>query len=217
MDRIRLMVVDDEALMRHALAQLLSAQPDIEVVGEAGDGESALRMARQAFPDVVLMDIRMPKMDGITATRRLCQEMPNVAVCVLTVCADDASLFDSLKAGARGYVLKEATPEDAAEAVRAVARGEGIIHPSLVARVLDEFQRVNQQKDDLKGLFSQLTHREVDVLALIAQGKSNKEIGAALHLSEKTVKNHVTNILWKLTVNSRTEAALLAARGGLTG
>ncbi len=216
MDRIRLLIAEDEALVRYALAQLLAAHQDIEVVGQADNGEAALRLARQTLPDVVLMDIKMPRMDGIAATKRLLQEMPNVRVCILTVCADDASVFEALKAGALGYVLKDATPEDTAEAVRALARGEGTLHPSLVSRVMAEFRRVSQQREDLQKLFAELTHREVDVLKLIAQGKSNKEIAADLYLSEKTVKNHVTNILSKLYVNSRTEAALIAARGGLT-
>ncbi len=217
MEKIRLLIVDDEAIVRYALAHLLNGEPDIEVVGQAENGEAALRLARQAMPDVVLLDIRMPRMDGITAARQFRREMPHVEICVLTVCADDASLFEALKAGAKGYVLKDTTPQQTADAVRAVARGEGILHPSLVSRVLDEFSRLSEQRESLQKLFAELTRREVEVLRILAEGKSNREIAATLYLSEKTVKNHVTNILSKLTVNSRTEAALLAARGGLTG
>jgi len=212
MDAIRVLIAEDETLVRQSLAQLLNAEPDIEVVAVAADGEQALHLCRQHLPDVVLMDLKMPRMDGIEATKRIKQEMPNVEVCVLTIYDDDLNLFEALRAGAKGYVLKDATPQQVAEAIRIVASGGGILSPSLVPKVLTEFQRFAETKAELRKLFSELTPRERDILRLLAQGKSNKEIAQTLFLTEKTVRNYVSNILRKLEVNSRTEAALLAAK-----
>ncbi|MCC6036628.1 MAG: response regulator transcription factor [Armatimonadota bacterium] len=212
MDAIRVLIAEDETLVRQSLAQLLDAEPDIEVVAVAADGEQALHLCRQHLPDVVLMDLKMPRMDGIEATKRIKQEMPSVEVCILTIYDDDLNLFEALRAGAKGYVLKDATPQQVAEAIRIVASGGGILSPSLVPKVLAEFQRFAETKAELRKLFSELTPRERDILRLLAQGKSNKEIAQTLFLSEKTVRNYVSNILRKLEVNSRTEAALLAAK-----
>jgi RNA polymerase sigma factor (sigma-70 family) len=215
MDKIRIMIVDDQRLMRETLMQLLGMEEDLEVVGEAGDGEQALRVARNALPDVVLMDVEMPKMDGITATRHLKQEMPNVRVIILTIFDDDDKLFSAIKAGAMGYVLKDATPQDIASAVRRAHRGEGVLLPQFVSRVMNEFARVSAQRASLAQLFAALSDREVEVLKLIAEGLSNRQIAERLFISEKTVKNHVSNIFDKLHVNDRTEAALTAVRHGL--
>jgi RNA polymerase sigma factor (sigma-70 family) len=209
------MIVDDQRLMRQTLMQLLGMEEDLEIVGEAGDGEQAVRVARRALPDVVLMDIGMPQMDGITATRRLKQEMPNVAVVILTIFDDDDKLFSAIKSGARGYVLKDGTPQDIADAVRRAHRGEGVLPSQFVSRVMNEFARVSAQKESLAQLFAALSDREVEVLKLIAEGLSNRQIAERLFISEKTVKNHVSNILDKLHVNDRTEAALAAVRHGL--
>lgn len=202
--------------MRLAIAQILNGEPDIEVVGTAANGQEAMQLAREHSPDVLLTDLRMPVMDGLSAIQRIKQESPRIEVCVLTVCEDDTSLFEALQWGAKGYLLKNATPEDVAEAVRKVASGESAIPPALAARVLQEFQRLTQQQDELQKLFRELTPREMDILRGLAAGESNKQIGQRLFLSEKTVRNYVSSILLKLEVNTRTEAALIATRSGLT-
>jgi two-component system response regulator DegU len=161
------------------------------------------------------MDIDMPKVNGIEATRQIKEEMPECAVAVLTVHADDENLFDAIKAGASGYLLKDAKPDEMIEAIRAAARGEGALHPSLVRRVMAEFSRVAQVRTTTKEVFAELTRREVEVLELVGNGLRNREIGRRLQIREKTVRNHVSNILSKLQVNGRTEAAILATRHGL--
>jgi len=216
MARIRLLIAEDETVVRYALARLLEAEEDIEVVGEAPDGEVAIALAAQRRPDVVLMDLTMPRLDGTAATRRIKQDCPGCAVVVLTVHDDDRSLFEALKAGAIGYVVKDGTPEETLQAIRAAARGEGFLQPALVTRVLDEFARVSRLRAAAKEVFAELTRREMEVLELLGRGLRNREIAQRLYLSEKTVKNHVSGILAKLQVNDRTEAALLAARHGLT-
>ncbi|HZO91353.1 MAG TPA: response regulator transcription factor [Chthonomonadaceae bacterium] len=216
MARIRVVIGEDERLTREALARLLVLEDDIEVVGQAGDGERALCLVREKTPDVLLTDINMPKMNGIELTQKVKQEMPNVGVCILTIYHDDANVFQAIKAGALGYVLKDSPPEETVAAIRAIAHGDGLLHPSIAARVLTEFNRISAQRAaDLK-LFSELTDREIEVLKEVATGKRNREIAEALYISEKTVKNHISNILFKLQVNDRTEAAMLAARHGLT-
>jgi DNA-binding NarL/FixJ family response regulator len=215
MDTIRLLIAEDERLTREALARLLDMEEDVEVVGRAPNGRVAVELARQVLPDVLLTDIHMPEMTGIEATRCIKQEMPNVGIVILTIYDDDANVFEAIKAGAQGYVLKDSPPEDTVAAVRAVARGEALLPPAIAARVIAEFSRISAQRAvDLK-VFSELTDREREVLRLIGNGKRNREIAQDLFISEKTVKNHVSNILWKLQVNDRTEAALFAARQGL--
>ena len=212
----RLLIAEDETVVRVALARLLGAEQDIEVVAQAADGEALLAMARRFKPDVILTDLVMPRMDGITATRQIKEEMPECAVVVLTIHHDDDHLFAAIKAGASGYVLKDAPPERTLEAIRSAACGEGFLGPSLVGRVMAEFARVSRLRAAAKEVFAELTRREMEVLELLGKGLRNKDIAARLYLSEKTVKNHISNIFMKLHVNGRTEAALLAARHGLT-
>ena len=215
MDKIRLLIAEDERLTREALARLLALEEDIEVVGQAPHGKEALRLARESIPDVLLTDINMPEVDGIELTRKIKQELPSVGVVILTIYHDDANVFQAIKAGATGYVLKDSPPEDTVAAIRAIHRGDSLLHPSIAARVLQEFNRISTQRaGDLK-LFSELTDREIEVLKEVATGKRNREIADTLFISEKTVKNHISNILFKLQVNDRTEAAVLAMRGGL--
>jgi len=215
MAKIRVAIVDDETVIRQAMAQLLDMEEDLEVVGGGKNGEEAIDLVHEHLLDVLLTDLNMPVMDGLTAIRAIKQEYPNVEICVLTVHADDEHLFEALKAGAKGYLLKDATPDEVVEAVRTVAHGGAVLYAPLATRVLAEFQRLTQQKDDLQRLFSQLTRRELECLGLLADGKTNRQIADELFLSLKTVKTHVGNILRKLEVNSRTEAAILAVQSGL--
>lgn len=212
---IRLLIAEDERLTRENLARLLAMEDDIEIVGTAADGEEAVGLARTRAPHVVLTDIQMPRRDGIDVTRTVKSEMPSVGVVVLTIYHDDANVFAAIKAGASAYVLKDGPPEETIAAVRAVARGEGLLHPSIAARVIAEFQRVSAEAPAPDERLAELTDRELEILKTLASGKRNKEIATELFIAEKTVKNHVSSILWKLQVNSRSEAALLAAKQGL--
>lgn len=215
MESIRLVIAEDERLTRETLASLIALEEDMEVVGVAADGSEALWQVRQNLPDVLLADINMPKMDGIELTRRVKQEMPSVGVVILTIYHDDANVFEAIKAGATGYILKDSALDQTLAAIRAIARGESLLHPAIAARVLAEFNRISAQRAEHIQLFRELTDRELEVLKELATGKRNKQIAESLFISEKTVKNHISNILFKLHVNDRTEAALLAARGGL--
>ncbi|NEK57586.1 response regulator transcription factor [Geodermatophilus sabuli] len=208
---VRVLLVDDQALFREALATLLEVRPEIEVVGEAGDGDAALRRAAELRPDVVLMDLHMPVLDGIAATRRLRVEQPAVQVLALTTFDDDEDVFAALRAGAVGYLLKDVPSDRLVEALLAAARGESVLQPSVAARVI---ARLAQLPDDgprrPQPLVVPLSERELEVLRLLADGGSNREIAAALFLAEGTVKNHVTNVLAKLGARDRTQAALRA-------
>jgi two-component system NarL family response regulator len=216
MPKIRLLIAEDETIVRMALAQLLATEADIEVVGQAADGEKAVDLARRMKPGVVLTDLSMPRLDGIAAIRQIREEMPECAIVVLTIHHDDDHLFAAIKAGASGYVLKDAPPEQTVEAIRAAARGEGFIGPSLVGRVLEEFARVARLRAASKEVFAELTRREMEILELLGKGLRNKNIADRLFLSEKTVKNHISSIFVKLQVNDRTQAALIASKHGLT-
>jgi DNA-binding NarL/FixJ family response regulator len=213
---VRVLLVDDQALFREALGTLLSVRDDIEVVGEAADGQQALRQAAALVPDVVLMDLRMPVLDGIAATRRLRVDQPDIRVLALTTFDDDEDVFAALRAGAVGYLLKDVSSERLVEAVRAAARGESVLQPSVAAKVVARFAELDDSPvPATQPLVVPLTDRELEVVGLMAQGRSNREIAAALFLAEGTVKNHVTNVLAKLEARDRTQAALRARALGL--
>jgi DNA-binding NarL/FixJ family response regulator len=213
---IKVILVDDQPLFREGLRTLLSVHPDLDVVGEAGNGEEAIKLARAHNPAVVLMDLQMPVLDGVAATRRLHDEQPNCRVIVLTTFDDDEMVFDGLRAGALGYLLKDAPSEKLAEAIRLAARGESFLQPSIAAKVVAEFARLTAFKTThAPALVEPLSEREHEILSLITNGASNREIAKRLFLAEGTVKNHVTNILGKLGVRDRTQAALKAKDLGL--
>jgi DNA-binding NarL/FixJ family response regulator len=213
---IRVLLVDDQKLLREGLRILLELEPDLQVVGEAGDGKAALEVFAETQPDVVLMDIRMPVMDGVQATRRLLQHTPQARVVILTTFDDDEFVFEGLRAGALGYLLKDVSGGELAQAIRTVANGGALIEPSIARKVLSEFSRLAPSARPLeKALAEPLTGREGDVLRLLAQGLSNREIAVRLNLAEGTVKNLVTGILQKLDVRDRTQAAVQARRLGL--
>ena len=213
---ITILLVDDQALFREGLRTLLSVQPDFEVVGEAANGEEALRIASKKRPAVVLMDLQMPVLDGVAATRQLRSAQPDSRVIVLTTFDDDDYVFEGLRAGALGYLLKDAPSEKLVEAIRAAARGESFLQPSVASKVIAEFTRITDKRvQHHRSLIEPLSSRELEILSLIAKGDSNKEIAATLLIAEGTVKNHVTNILGKLAVRDRTQAALKGVELGL--
>ncbi len=206
-EKITVVLVDDHAIVRQGLRTYLGLQPDIEVVGEAGDGREALAKVRETLPDIVLMDLVMPNVDGVEATRQVTALSPSTRVIVLTSFSEDEKVFASIKAGAQGYLMKDVLPQDLVRAIRTVHRGEAQLDPEIARKLMQEF--TNPQPTVPK---HDLTEREMDVLRLIAQGKSNKEISEDLVLSEKTVKTHVSNILQKLHLSDRTQAAVYALR-----
>ncbi|MCO1659400.1 response regulator [Pseudonocardia humida] len=212
MSPVRVLLVDDQALFREALGTLLSAGGEVEVVGEAGDGDEALRRAAELAPDVVLMDLRMPVLDGVGATRRLRVEQPGVRVIALTTFDDDEDVFAALRAGAVGYLLKDVSSARLVEAVQAAARGESVLQPSVAAKVVARFAQLPEPDPAPRPqpLVVPLSERELEVLRLLADGRSNREIAGELFLAEGTVKNHVTNVLSKLGARDRTQAALRA-------
>ena len=211
---IRVLIADDHAVFRHGLEQALGAEPDIEIVGEAEDGAGAAAQSIALTPDVVLMDVRMPGLTGVEATARIRAEQPDVKIVMLTGSDDEQDLFAALRAGATGYLLKEVSLDELADAVRAVHRGDGRIAPSMVASLMREFTVLSRrvEDDDADNESRRLTDREIEVLRLVARGMSNKEIATQLVIAENTVKNHVRNILEKLRLRSRTEAAMYAVR-----
>ena len=215
MSSIRLLVVDDEALVRSGFRLILQSEPDFEVVGEAADGAAGLAEAQRLRPDVVLMDVRMPRMDGVEATRRL-TEVTDVKVLILTTFDLDAYLFDAVRAGASGFLLKDVPPDDLIEAVRAVARGDALIEPRMTRRLLDEFARQPVPGATTRSAeIGTLTQREMEVLRAVARGLSNAEIAEELYISETTVKTHVAHILTKLGLRDRIQAVVLAYESGL--
>ncbi|MEU8079908.1 response regulator transcription factor [Catellatospora citrea] len=214
---VRVLLADDQSLFREALAVLLGVRDDIVVVGEAGDGAQALDRAAALRPDVVLMDLRMPVLDGVAATRRMRVEHPGVRVIVLTTFDDDEDVFAALRAGALGYLLKDASSAQLVEAVLAAARDEAVLQPSVAAKVVARFARLPDEQPAARPqpLVVPLSERELEVLRLLADGRSNREIAAALFLAEGTVKNHVSGVLAKLDARDRTQAALRARALGL--
>ena len=216
MTRIKILLVDDQPLFREGLRTVLSLHSDFEVVGEAANGSEAIRLTRSLLPSVVLMDLQMPILDGVSATRRLHEEQPSCRVIVLTTFDDDEMVFDGLRAGAVGYLLKDVPSEKLAEAIRAAARGESFLQPSVAAKVVAEFARLSGRTAAvMDSLIEPLSERELEILRLIARGTSNREIANGLFIAEGTVKNHVTNILAKLGVRDRTQAAIKAKDIGL--
>jgi DNA-binding NarL/FixJ family response regulator len=215
METIRVLIADDHALFRDGLRALLASIPDIEVVGEASSGKEALAQAVDHQPDVILMDIQMPDMNGIEATRQILRFSPHIGIIVLTMFRDDDSIFAVMRAGARGYVLKGADQQVLLRSVRAVANGESLFGPEIAARLMQFF--ANLKPAAQPELFPELTAREREILSLIADGQTNPEIAEKLVISMKTVRNHVSNIFSKLQVADRTQAALRARELGLGG
>jgi len=211
-NQITVMLVDDHAMVREGVRAFFVTQPDIAVVAEAGSGEEAVKLAAQFVPDVILMDLIMPNVDGVEATRRVKQVSPRSQIIVLTSYHEDEHVFPALKAGALSYVLKDLSAGELADAVRKAAAGEAVLHPRVAARVIKELQGLRADKVNP---FTELSERELEVLKLIADGMSNAEIAAKLVLSEKTVKGHVSNILSKLQLADRTQAAVYAWREGI--
>ena len=205
--RIRLLLADDHPVVRDGIAAIVETQPDLEVVGEAGDGEEAVALALRHKPDIVLMDLRMPRMTGVEAIRQIKAKLPRTAVLILTTYDNDESILEGLQAGAQGYLLKASSRQELLGAIRATARGESLLPPSVAGRLISRLQSSSAGTD--------LSPRELEVLRHVAEGKRNREIGEALFLSEKTIKAHVSSILRKLNAEDRTEAVTIALRRGL--
>lgn len=208
---VRVLVVDDQELFRRGLTMLLGVEDGIEVVGEAGDGDEGLRIATISAPDVVLLDVRMPKRSGIEACRAIKEAVPSAKIIMLTVSDEEGDLYEAVKGGASGYLLKDSSIDEVAQAVRVVSDGQSLISPSMAVKLIDEFKQMSQvEKASVPGL--RLTERELEVLRLVATGINNREIAKRLFISENTVKNHVRNILEKLQLHSRMEAVMYAVR-----
>jgi DNA-binding NarL/FixJ family response regulator len=212
---IRVLIADDQALVRGGFRMILDAQRDMEVVGEAGDGREAIEHARKLEPDVVLMDIRMPELDGLEATRRLLTGNGGPRVLILTTFDADEYVYQAMKAGASGFLLKDVRPEQLADAVRVVAAGDALLAPAITRRLVEQFVRRPPPGSTKPPELAELTARELDVLVLVARGLSNAEIASALFLTESTVKTHVTHILTKLDLRDRVQAVVLAYESGL--
>ncbi len=208
---IRLLVVDDQELFRRGLTMVLAGEEGIELVGDAADGESAIRLAAATAPDVVLLDVRMPGLSGLDTCARISAEVPTTRIIMLTASDDESDLYDAVKNGASGYLLKDASIDQVAQAVRLVAEGQSLISPSMAAKLLDEFKQL-AQPERAPGNAPRLTNRELEVLRHVARGRNNREIARTLFISENTVKNHIRNILEKLQLHSRMEAVMYAMR-----
>ena len=210
---IRVLIADDQPLFRRGLNVVLHTEERIDVIAEAEDGEEAIQKAEELAPDVVLMDVRMPKVNGIQAARAIRDLVPSTKILMLTVSDEEDDLFQAIKAGANGYLLKEVSVEEVAEAVRAVVQGQTLITPSMASKLLNEFVNLDRRVNEKQQLPSPtLTTRELEVLKLVAKGMSNREIADELYISENTVKNHVRNILEKLHLHSRMEAVIYAVK-----
>ena len=213
-DAIRVLIADDHALFRRAIQAVLSEEEDIDVVGEAGDGDEAVSLAVEHVPDVVLLDVNMPKRNGIEAARAIKEELPSAQVVMFTVSDEESDLFEAIKAGASGYLLKEVDPGEVAEAVRQIHAGQSLLSPAVASKLVSEFATMARRSEE-KALRPKLTDRELEVLGLASDGLTNRQIGRRLHISENTVKNHMRNILEKLHLHSRMEAVLYAVREDL--
>jgi two-component system NarL family response regulator len=214
-DPIRALIVDDHALFRRGLEMVLAAEDDIELVGEASDGTEAVQKAGESLPDVVLMDIRMPKSSGIEACRAMKEVAPSSKIVMLTISDEEEDLFEAIRAGASGYLLKDIPLDEVADVVRAVHGGQSLINPSMAAKLLTEFAALNKRDQEERAEqvpAPKLTDREMQVLKLVAKGMNNRDIAKELFISENTVKNHVRNILEKLQIHSRMEAVMIAVR-----
>ena len=212
-DAIRVLICDDHALFRRGLTMVLESEEGVEVVGEAEDGADAVAKAEELAPDVVLMDVRMPRLSGIEATKAIAERVPTARILMLTVSDEEEDLYDAIKAGANGYLLKEISIEEVASAIRAVVNGQSLISPSMASKLLTEFTNLSKKADERQSVPTpRLTERELEVLKLAAQGLTNRDIAAELYISENTVKNHVRNILEKLHLHSRMEAVVYAVR-----
>jgi DNA-binding NarL/FixJ family response regulator len=211
----RIVIADDQALVRGGLRMILDAQPDLEVVGEAVDGREALHQARELSPDLVLMDVRMPELDGLETTRRLLDRDPGAKVIVLTTFDLDDYVYEAIRAGASGFLLKSAPPQQLIAGIRTVMAGDGLLAPEITRRLLDRFVARPPRPTGIPPDFADLSERELEVLRLIADGRSNAEIAVDLYISEATVKTHVTHILTKLRLRDRVQAVALAYRTGL--
>lgn len=211
-EQIRIIVADDHTLFREGVRALLSSIPELDIIAEAATGDEAVQLAKKWVPDVILMDIQMPGMNGLDATRSILEDNSNIGVIVVTMFDDDDSVFAAMRAGARGYILKGADQEDMVRAIEAVARGEALFGPSIASRIMDYF---NQPLSKVSTAFPELTPREREILELLAQGMNNHGIATRLTLSLKTVRNHVSNILNKLQVSDRVQAVLRAREAGM--
>ncbi len=210
---VRVLIADDQALFRRGLFVVLGTEDDIEVVAEAEDGEEAIAKAEELAPDAVLMDVRMPRVNGIEAARRIREILPSTKILMLTVSDEEDDLYEAIKAGANGYLLKEISVEEVANAIHAVVQGQSLISPSMASKLLNEFNSLARQAAEKEELPAPvLTARELEVLKLVARGMSNKDVADQLFISENTVKNHVRNILEKLHLHSRMEAVMYAVR-----
>ncbi|MBS4025454.1 MAG: response regulator transcription factor [Clostridia bacterium] len=214
MEPVRVLIVDDHILIRQGLRKILGLDPKIKVVDEAGDGQGAINLVRKLRPQVVLMDINMPGVNGIDATRIIKKELPQTGIIALTVHQDEEYVYELVRVGVSGYILKDVNPEILVETILKVARGESVIDSAITTKLLMEFNRLAVGKEE-KDKLEELSERELQVLKLIAKGHTNKQIGLELYISEKTVKNHITNIFRKLKVDDRTQAALCAIKAKL--
>jgi two-component system NarL family response regulator len=216
MEKIKVLIADDHGVVREGLMAMLQAIDVVDVVGEAKNGQDAVEQTRKLLPDVILMDLRMPCMDGVEATRLIKREFPHIGIIALTMNEEQQHVFDLVRAGATGYLLKDSDSSQIVDAIRAIARGDSLIHPSVAGKILAEFSLLAEDKAQRRSLVDHdLTEREITVLRLVASGQTNKEVANSLELSEKTIKNHLGNIFHKLHVYDRTQAAVLAIRRGI--
>lgn len=215
MTKIRILIADDHRVVREGLVAILKSRSDMDVVGEAVNGFEVIEKTKALKPDVILMDISMPQMNGVEATRAVRKISPEIGIVVLTMHDDDATIFELVRTGVHGYLLKDADSSEIVKAIQSIYKGESIIHPSIARKILGEFSQLEPEQVKKAPQMYNLSGREVDVLRRVAKGKTNKEIASELHLSEKTIKNHVRNIFHKMGVYDRTEAAMKGVQEGI--